>query len=64
MSRISPLDRIRRDIERNYATCYWSEDSLTRDGRIPRVKTIEPAKFLERIVRAMRQKPIVKGGRS
>lgn len=52
MAKSSSLDRIRRDIERNYATCYWNEDSLTKDGRVPKEHTIEPAKFLERVVKA------------
>lgn len=53
MARSAGLDRIRRDVEKNYATCYWSETSLTKDRRVPSVKTIEPKKFLDRIVRAL-----------
>ena len=52
MAKSSGLDRIRREVERNYATCYWNEDSLTKDGRVPKEHTIEPAKFLERVAKA------------
>ena len=49
------IDRIRKDVEQNYATCYWSEDGRTKLGWIPREKTIEPMKFLERVVRACKR---------
>ena len=55
MARNETVDDIRKDVEQNYARCYWNEDSMTKDGGIPREHTIEPAKFLERVVKACRR---------
>ena len=60
-ARRSSVDRIRKDIALHYAACYWSEDSLTKAGRIPQERTIEPSKFLERIVRAVRRDMLKEG---
>ena len=54
-ARRSSVDRIRKDVALHYAVCYWSEDCLTKARRIPKERTIEPSKFLERIVRAVRR---------
>jgi hypothetical protein len=55
LQRSETIDDIRMDVEQNYARCYWNEDSMTKAGGIPREHTIEPAKFLERIVKACRR---------
>lgn len=52
------IDRLRKHVRMNFAKCYWSEDSLTEDNRIPRERCVEPAKFLEQIIKALkRDKP-------
>lgn len=63
MARNETVDDIRKDVEQNYARCYWNEDSMTKAGGIPREHMIEPAKFLERVVKACRREfcPIRRG---
>jgi hypothetical protein len=48
------LAELRDRVRKNFALCYWNEDSLTEDGGIPKEHTIEPIKFLERVVNACR----------
>lgn len=48
------IESIKRDIRKNYATCYWSEDSRTNSGEIPKEVVVEPAKLLERFEKAKR----------
>lgn len=48
------IESIKRDIRENYATCYWSEDSRTKSGEIPKEVVVEPAKLLERFEKAKR----------
>lgn len=49
------IDRLRKHVRMNFAKCYWSEHSLTEDGCIPKEHCIEPAKFLERTIKALRR---------
>lgn len=48
------IESIERDIRKNYATCYWSEDSRTNSGEVPKEVVVEPAKLLERFEKAKR----------
>lgn len=48
------IESIERDIRKNYATCYWSEDSRTKSGGVPKEVVVEPAKLLERFEKAKR----------
>lgn len=52
---IDYLTKLRNSIRRDFARCYWSEDSLTVDKRIPKEKTIEPEKFIERILKVLKK---------
>lgn len=54
MQRRETLEAVERDIRENYATCYWSEDSRTKSGKVPKEVVVEPAKLLERLRRAKR----------
>jgi len=54
MARRETLEDVERDIRKNYATCYWSEDSRTKSGGIPKEVVIEPEKLLERFKKARR----------
>lgn len=54
MARRETLEDVERDIRKKYATCYWSEDSRTKSGGIPKEVVIEPAKLLERFKNARR----------
>ncbi len=54
MKRRETLEDVERDIRKNYATCYWSEDSRTKSGGIPKEVVIEPEKLLERFEKARR----------
>ena len=54
MARRETLEDVERDIRKNYATCYWSEDSRTNSGEIPKEVVVEPAKLLERFEKAKR----------
>lgn len=54
MARKETLEDIEKDIRKNYATCYWSEDSRTNSGEVPNEVVVEPAKLLERFKKAKR----------
>lgn len=54
MKRRETLEDVESDIRNNYATCYWSEDSRTKSGDIPKDVVVEPAKLLERFKKAKR----------
>ena len=46
---------IANDIRKLYAKTYWSEDSLTADGEIPKVKAISTSELADRIEAAARR---------
>lgn len=45
------------EIRRDYAKSYWSETSLTRDGKIPKVKAIDSGELADRIENACKSEP-------
>ena len=51
------LEELRRRVRKDFAMCYWNEDSLTEDGRVPKEHTIEPMKFVERVANACMRNP-------
>ena len=54
MKKVEALDDVERDIRKNYARFYWSEDSTTIMLEDPKVPYIEPAKLLKRFKKAKR----------
>lgn len=46
---------IANDLRKLYAKTYWSEDSLTADGEIPKVKAISTSELADRIEAAARR---------
>jgi ribosomal protein S26 len=50
----SKLSELRKLIEDEYAKSYWCEDSLTKNGDIPREKAIEPLELFDMVVDAVR----------
>ena len=54
MQRRETLEAIERDIRKNYAKCYWSEDSRTKSGSVPKEVVVEPENLLERFKKAKR----------
>lgn len=50
----SKLSEVRKLLEEKYAKCYWSEDSLTKNGDIPSEKAIEPLELFDMVVDAVR----------
>lgn len=48
------LEDVEKDIRENYATCYWSEDSRTKSGKVPKEVVVEPAKLLDRFKKSKR----------
>lgn len=51
------LAELKECIKKNFALCYWNEDSLTEDGSVPKEHIIEPMKFVERVANACMQNP-------
>ena len=54
MARRETLEDVERDIRKNYATSYMSEDFRTESGDVPREFTVRPEKLLERLKKARR----------
>lgn len=48
------IEAVERDIRKNYATIYMSEDFRTESGEIPKEVVVEPAKLLDRFKMAKR----------
>lgn len=48
------LSKIRKRIDEDFATCYWSEDCRTKDGGIPKEKTVDPIELFDSICDAVR----------
>lgn len=54
MARKETLEDVEKDIRKNYAKLYWSEDSHTIMLEMPKEPFVEPAKLLERFKKAKR----------